>query len=405
MMLAFDDRGPINIEDPTRDPRSLPFVHFRLYGHDTGDPSGRDQVGEFSTRQPTSVEWRQDDLVLEVSNSSWIASDLVKIEYEFVMCVDPSHGVAEGFTRDHFSESAGSSLDDHSWVDSVPAQDRIKIAIPIPPRPFGLANIYFRARVSSLWSRKLPPAQWNFRDDPAVVEATLITAARFTGERRLIATRNDAWPAETSLARMLGSASVVAEHSSSIPSFMSEIEKCLNAALPGGTEPLTVSAIELHLIRGLTMIDLGEGPVLAVAYPPEFLFVAEIGEEERAGVSVIWNSGPGYGDPKFPDLTTARLRIIKGEAPEDLLYPGLAGEILIGTDPQASRADIELGLENAGLSDIHLGPSLTTCRCVPFKEREICDRLVETLSFVRHAGINRVARVQLNPGWKVVRIS
>lgn len=185
-----------------------------------------------------------------------------------------------------------------------------------------------------------------------------------------------------------------------------EVEARINQAVRPGGQRLAVRSMELHLIRGLNAIDLGHGPVTVVAFAPEFMYVADVGMPARAGVSVSWVNGPGAGDPTFPDFTTSKLRSIAGGAQSQLIYPAIAGELLIGVDPATPAPDVVAGLEANGLWDVKVTGGLVEGRCDPFREADVCVQLPRSLAFVRYAESNRVVRfVDIQPGWSCTRIA
>ena len=185
-----------------------------------------------------------------------------------------------------------------------------------------------------------------------------------------------------------------------------EVENAINAAQPPGSAPLRVASLELHLIRGLNRVDLGKGPVELVAFPPEFLYLADVGREARAGVSVFWDNGEGLGDPAFPDFTKAKIRSVAGASASNLIYPAVAGQLILGlvqgSDPVAGERD----LEAQGLYDVALNGTFGEARCNLFDERSIAAGLPAAVPVLRYAEINWVVRmVDLDPGWDVRRIA
>lgn len=183
------------------------------------------------------------------------------------------------------------------------------------------------------------------------------------------------------------------------------IEAEINSAVRPGGRPLQAQLVELHLIRALSTVDLGQGPELIVSFPPEFRYVANVGMRARAGVSVFWDSGAGAGDPKFPDFSTARLRSISGTDPSALVYPAVAGELLIGVDPSRPQGEVNAELVAFGLWSIRFSGGLAEARCEPFQESDICVALTREFDFIRFAESNRVIRRgEMVPGWSVTRI-
>ena len=184
-----------------------------------------------------------------------------------------------------------------------------------------------------------------------------------------------------------------------------ELEAVINGALPAGGGSLRVEGVELHLIRALNRVDFGQGPVEVVAFTPEFLFLADVGRSARAGVSVFWQTGRGLGDPGFPDFSSARIRSVRGDTDRQLLYPDVAGELLLGLDPDADPAKVARDLASAGLTDVVLRGASGEARCNPFEEREIAAVLAGSVAGIRFAQPNAIIRAgELVPGWTVRRI-
>lgn len=161
----------IGIEDPTKDPLSSAFLILELTELDQGDLSGRDKKSEYLQRKPHCVEWSADSLSLTITNLGKVASDLVKIEYELVFCTANQHGPNDGFNTQHAGEISSSTKDDNSFLDFIPARGKQTLTFPIELPSTQIINLYFRARVSTLWSGRKPPNEWDILTDAAVTEA------------------------------------------------------------------------------------------------------------------------------------------------------------------------------------------------------------------------------------------
>lgn len=163
-------------------------------------------------------------------------------------------------------------------------------------------------------------------------------------------------------------------------------------------------SFELYLIRALSYVPSSNGKNLAVIYPPEFLFVLDVGLDSLVGVCVTWVS-TGYGDPEFPDFSKTIIRSVPSRDSGRLIFPNVVGEILIGIKEGTSEAEARRGLEEAGLSDIKFFDFFATALSKPFDERATCRRLESGLPFVKYAQPNNVIRlVDFNPGWHVMRM-
>ncbi|WP_250522933.1 MULTISPECIES: hypothetical protein [unclassified Caballeronia] len=161
------------IEDPTQNPVASPYLIFPVTQGDVGVAASRVGSREFQQREPVGVRADVEKLLLTVVNLGQVASDLVKIDYQFVICVDRTHQVNEGFTREHADEVSGHvNAFDNIFVDYVAPRGSLVVPVDIPKLPTNIANLYFHARVSTIWSRAVPPTAWNFKDDVTVVEFT-----------------------------------------------------------------------------------------------------------------------------------------------------------------------------------------------------------------------------------------
>jgi hypothetical protein len=185
-----------------------------------------------------------------------------------------------------------------------------------------------------------------------------------------------------------------------------EVEARINQAVRPGGQPLAVRSMELYLIRGLNTVDLGQGPVTVVAFAPEFLYVADVGMPARAGVAVSWVNGIGLGDPTFPMFATSKLRSISGAGAASLIFPAIAGELIVGVVSGTPSSEIVAGLEANGLWDVRITGGFVEARCDPFREADICAELPKGLAFVKYAQSNRVVRlVDISPGWTATMIA
>jgi hypothetical protein len=173
MVKLLNEHGVVVVDDDEKADLSSAFVFLKLYDGDNGDLTGRENRLEFVKRQPKCVkDLTPQGATLLVSNSGFVMSDIVYVTYEIVYCVDEKHGPADGFVMSHAYEQTAKSYDDYFSVNVVPPGETI--AWPITFRPVDdkyLKNLYFRVRVSTLWSPEVPISLWNFRDDPAVTEA------------------------------------------------------------------------------------------------------------------------------------------------------------------------------------------------------------------------------------------
>lgn len=167
------------VEDPAHDKRSFPYLIFAIAEFDNGELHDRSSQPKFLARQPWCVEWLDEHLNLTIINLGVVASDLVQLMYQFRICVDSSHKPDEGFVLAHAGATEGNLIESSSHLDFVPAMrgiypGRLVEPIKLPVFPLNIANLYFRAKVVTLWDKMSPPATWDFANDRTVVEATKV---------------------------------------------------------------------------------------------------------------------------------------------------------------------------------------------------------------------------------------
>lgn len=162
---------PIFVDDEVGD-FGAAFVYFRLYQNDVGSLANRTSAPEFLDRKPYCV--RQGDrssVILEIANAGHAMSDIVMLEYRIIFCTWDVHGPQDGFSTSHAGELQSSTLDEYLSLDAVPPLGAVTKHVPFPSwNGPGLANVYFQARVSTLWEPNVPMTQWDFATDPAVTE-------------------------------------------------------------------------------------------------------------------------------------------------------------------------------------------------------------------------------------------
>lgn len=160
-------------------------------------------------------------------------------------------------------------------------------------------------------------------------------------------------------------------------------------------------ALELYLVLALSEITTGGRKTMTVPFPPEFLFILDAGFESLIGVSVFW-SPSGYGDPTFPDFSTAKLRSVRSRAPRQLIFPDIPGSLIIGIKPGMPIEEVKQRLEEAGLRQIDVFDYFATASCQPFNELSICSHIETSFAFIKYAAPNSVQRlIDFSPGWSV----
>ncbi|TPI13120.1 hypothetical protein FJW06_15615 [Mesorhizobium sp. B4-1-3] len=143
---------------------------------------------------------------------------------------------------------------------------------------------------------------------------------------------------------------------------------------------------------------------LAVIYPPEFLFVLDVGLDCLVGGSVFWNP-IGYGDPGFPEKNEIALRSIRKRTEPDLIFPSIAGSLMMGLKEGTPDGEVKDGLIDNGLQDVMLFGTFATANCKPFQEPTICRDLEAALPFLKYAEQNTLRRIiDFAPGWVAKRL-
>ena len=157
-----------------------PYIFLSLFDGDIGRKYPRETLNEFKERKPFAVEnFTPKGLTLNISNSGLVPSDLVMLEYQIVYCTYENHGVADGFQTGSASTihamEVKSPDDAYLNIDFVPALSTIPRNITFPKVSFedDIKNIYFRARVSTIWHSPVDIKDWDFKNDVTVVEAYL----------------------------------------------------------------------------------------------------------------------------------------------------------------------------------------------------------------------------------------
>jgi hypothetical protein len=177
--------------------------------------------------------------------------------------------------------------------------------------------------------------------------------------------------------------------------------RAYGAALP------TTKAFELYLVRGLgTSFKPNGTEQIGVVFPPEFLFVLEVGFPSLVGVSIPWLPVL-FGDPEFPNFRRASVRSVRSRNPSELIYPDVTGSIIMGLQAGVTPDAALQALDAQGLKQIDIADSFATAQCTAFHERQVCATVEEKLpAVVRYAQPNGVVRLgDFAPGWTVVRIS
>ncbi|WP_244597351.1 hypothetical protein [Rhizobium hidalgonense] len=176
----------------------------------------------------------------------------------------------------------------------------------------------------------------------------------------------------------------------------------------GKNLPSAISA-ELYLIQALSEVATrpmsGAENNTAVIYPPEFLFTFDVGLEHLVGGSIIWEALGKFGDADFPWKKPVTLRSIREKTYRGLVYPGVAGSIMIGLVDDVDFSQVRQELSDFGLQDLDGSGTFLTAACTPFEEASVCRKLESDFEYVKYAEMNNIVRVNdFSPGWSLTRL-
>lgn len=166
---------------------------------------------------------------------------------------------------------------------------------------------------------------------------------------------------------------------------------------------------EIYLIQALSepstrLMSVSDGGPLVI-YPPEFLFVLDVGLQHLVGASVIWEAPAQYGDPSFPWKKDIAVRSIRERTYRGLVYPSIAGSLMIGLIDGVSLPEVAQSLSDFGLQDVQGAGFFVTANCAPFEEARICRELEAAFDFIKYAEMNNVVRIiDFSPGWNLARL-
>ena len=148
-------------------------VFIPLFSGDIGRGHSRSGRPEFVNRKPVGVVGlNASGAKVIVSNSGILASDVITLDWRVRFCTFGGHLPHEGFTHDHAGE-AQSLKSDFARLDFLDAGKSHSFDIQFPEHPENLENVYFQARVYTLWSPNMAPDEWThrFETDPQITEA------------------------------------------------------------------------------------------------------------------------------------------------------------------------------------------------------------------------------------------
>lgn len=142
----------------------------------------------------------------------------------------------------------------------------------------------------------------------------------------------------------------------------------------------------------------------SVIYPPEFLYVLDVGFPALCGVMLNWRNS-GLGDPSFPDFKQAKFRSVQTTAPKDLIFPKMAGDLLVGVKTGTQEQAVLAGLAPYASSVSLSSTDLYLVKVKAFHERQVAAQIEKDVSFVKYASLNGIMRlIDFMPGWRVSQV-
>ena len=167
----------------------------------------------------------------------------------------------------------------------------------------------------------------------------------------------------------------------------------------------SVQAKSLYYICGVRGGKDADGHYAeAVVFPPEFLYVFDLGYPAKCGILCKWRNA-GAGDPGFPDFTTAITRSIYSESSSGLIYPAVTGDLLVGTVPDCDEADLLTWLKSHASKVSKIATNTYALKVKPFHERSVARDLEAAKELIRYAEINSIVRlIDFGPGWRVTKL-
>lgn len=178
------------------------------------------------------------------------------------------------------------------------------------------------------------------------------------------------------------------------------------AALSGIPTLPPTRSFGLYHIRGVGNAKYNGGEDKdVVLYGPEFLYVLDVGWPALCGVELGWNTS-GRGDPHFPSFKEPQFRSVLSSARNELLFPCVPGELLVGVTEGTSGSTVRTGLKPYATDVKELIPDLYEVHVKLFHEPSVAKEIQTHVAFVRYASYNRIVRlIDFMPGWFVDQVS
>lgn len=140
------------------------FVYLKLFHDDDGRIEGRGSLIQFKNRSPYCIrDYDGTQLVLDVTNSGHVASDVVMLELLISYTWSDASGDVVNFWLEN--ETRSLVLPFIAASSTLPVHIKLKEALSSD-----LKTVSLSGRVTTLWSKILESSEWDFETDPAVTE-------------------------------------------------------------------------------------------------------------------------------------------------------------------------------------------------------------------------------------------
>ncbi len=164
--------------------------------------------------------------------------------------------------------------------------------------------------------------------------------------------------------------------------------------------------LSLYHVRGVSNAKyIGGEDKDFVIFEPEFLYVLDVGFPASCGLVVPWKNSSA-GDPHFPDFKQATLRSVQGTSREQLLFPSIPSDLLVGVKQGTAEATVRADLAQFCSSVVLSSTDLYLVKVKPFHESQIAAQIEATVPYVKYASLNGIVRlIDFAPGWFVDQVA
>ena len=167
-----------------------------------------------------------------------------------------------------------------------------------------------------------------------------------------------------------------------------------NAIAPAILPP--TKQFQIRYIRGID--DANE-----VVFLPQFLYLLDADLGPIAGVSLSFKA-VGLGAPKFPDFSTTGLLSVQGWSPNEIIYPAVAGQLLVVVVNGVTPDEVYKGLADYALGIQPIGGNSYVLRVTPFSEQRIQKQIAQ-LPFIASVDFDWIVRIIDGVRWLEDRVA